>query len=71
MAYLLKRWGLTSHDLLSFGDGGNDIEMLAFAQHSYAMSNASPDLKAIAQKIAPSNDEEGVLSIIEDLLNTA
>ena len=50
---------------LAFGDGGNDREMLQYAKYSYAMRNATEDVKKVAKFSAPSNDEEGVLQILE------
>ncbi|MFZ2735891.1 MAG: HAD hydrolase family protein, partial [Lactococcus raffinolactis] len=51
-----------------FGDGGNDLEMLQFVGHGYAMSNAIPSIKAIADHMIGSNDEDSVLSQIEKIL---
>lgn len=48
MKYLLDLWGMNSDNLMAFGDGGNDIEMLKLAKYSYAMENASPDAKEAA-----------------------
>ncbi|KXT70884.1 Cof-type HAD-IIB family hydrolase [Streptococcus cristatus] len=66
---LLDRWQLSSDNLLAFGDGGNDHEMLALAGYSYAMDNAPEATKQVAKYIAPTNDENGVLSVIAHYLN--
>lgn len=66
---MLKQWGLTGDDLAAFGDGGNDIEMLKFAKYSYAMDNATPEVKAVARFKAPSNNDSGVLKALEKLLS--
>lgn len=71
MKYLLNHWGLDSENLAAFGDGGNDLEMLELAKYSYAMENGSQAAKDVATYLAPSNDQEGVLTIIEELLNQA
>jgi hypothetical protein len=62
---LAERYGFSHDQILAFGDGGNDIEMLAYATHSYAMHNATQDVKAVAKYSAPSNDEDGVHQILE------
>lgn len=62
---LLKSWEISPAELLAFGDGNNDLEMLKLAEQSYAMANGSAEVKKIANYQAPSNDEEGVLAIIE------
>lgn len=64
----LKQWQLSADDLAAFGDGGNDLEMLAFAKHSYAMANGYPEVLATAKYQAPSNDEDGVLTTLKKLL---
>lgn len=46
--------------LIVFGDGRNDIDMFEFADESYAVKNAHPDLKARATAIIAGNDEDGV-----------
>ncbi|MDY3042122.1 MAG: HAD hydrolase family protein [Streptococcus pluranimalium] len=68
MGYLLAKWGLSSDQLATFGYGGNDIEMLAMTDYSYAMANGSNKVKAVANFQALSNDQLGVLTVIEGLL---
>jgi len=55
-------------ETMAFGDGYNDFELLAQAKFSYAMANAFPEVQAKADFIAPSNDESGVLTVIEQKL---
>ena len=38
---LVRRWGISPDQCAAFGDGGNDVEMLAYCRYSYAMANAS------------------------------
>ena len=64
---LVKRWGISPDQCAAFGDGGNDIEMLKYCGFSYAMENASPDVKAAAKYVCPSNEESGVLVALEEL----
>jgi hydroxymethylpyrimidine pyrophosphatase-like HAD family hydrolase len=42
--------------------------MLQYAGLPIAMSNAVPELKQGAKRIAPSNDEDGVAWAIEEIL---
>jgi len=69
MKYLLDLWGISPDNLMTFGDGGNDIEMLKLAKYSYAMENASPDAHEAAKFKAKSNNEDGVLDAIIERLN--
>ena len=65
LTILQEKWGISSDEILAFGDSGNDIEMLAHAYYSYAMENGSEEVKKTARFIAPSNNENGVLEIID------
>ena len=67
LARLVERWGVDPADCAAFGDGGNDIEMLRYVGHPYAMENASDEVKAAAGNVCPSNEEQGVLTVLEDL----
>lgn len=64
---LVKRWGISSKQCVSFGDGENDTEMLKYCGLSYAMENASQKVKDAAKYICPSNEDEGVLVILEKI----
>ncbi|HGI8679940.1 TPA: Cof-type HAD-IIB family hydrolase [Streptococcus agalactiae] len=69
IAILLEKWGLKQDQVMVFGDGGNDVEMLRAANISYAMSNAPEEIKAIAKYQTVSNDQDGVLETIENFLH--
>ena len=64
---LAERWGIDPSEVAVFGDGGNDVEMLRWAGHGYAMANASEEAKAAADQLCPSNEEQGVLITLEEL----
>lgn len=61
--------GIPKDEVLAFGDYLNDYTMLEAAGLSYAMVNGHPDLKAIADEIAPSNNEEGVMQVLRQLFD--
>lgn len=65
---LQRALGITAAQTMAFGDYLNDVELLRAADWSYAMSNAHPDVLAVARHRAPSNADEGVISVIEELL---
>ena len=65
---MLASLNLTLDDLVAFGDGGNDLEMLKAAGLSYAMENGSDEVKKVADKIAPNNNDSGVLKVLADYL---
>lgn len=66
---LQARWGIEDDEVVAFGDSGNDLEMLRQARFGFAMANAIPAAKAAARYRAPENNQEGVLQIIDDVLN--
>ncbi|WP_054634331.1 HAD family hydrolase [Pantoea sp. SGAir0180] len=65
---LAQRWDISHDQVLAFGDGGNDLEMLQQSGYSFAMRNAPQRVKQTARFLAPGNNEEGVLQVIEQML---
>lgn len=65
---LVQRWDLTLDHVVSFGDDVNDVEMVEESGLGVAMSNAVPEVKAVANYITGSNDEDGVAVVLERLL---
>lgn len=57
---LLSKINLTPADLMAFGDGYNDLSMLKFAGVGVAMANAAPEVRADADYVTLSNEEDGV-----------
>lgn len=66
---LQQRWQIADADILAFGDSANDIEMLRHAGYSFAMANGDPAVQAVAHYRAPDNNQQGVLAVIDQLLN--
>ncbi|MEG0364931.1 MAG: HAD-IIB family hydrolase, partial [Erysipelotrichales bacterium] len=66
---LAKELNILPEEIMAFGDGENDIEMLSFAKHSYAMANALPSVKAVSSHITLSNDDDGVYEILKNFIN--
>ena len=67
-AALVLRDMLGCGRIIAFGDSVNDISLFEAADERYAVSNADPRLKALADGIIPSNDEDGVACKLEQLL---
>lgn len=66
--YLQAQLDIPIDSTMVFGDFHNDIQMLERAKYSFAMANAHPDVKKVAQYEAPGNDENGVLNVIENMV---
>lgn len=65
---VMDDYGITSDEVMVFGDYNNDIEMLQLATHSFAMANAHPNVLKTAKYRTLSNDENGVEHILEQVL---
>ncbi|WP_406171321.1 HAD family hydrolase [Streptomyces sp. NBC_00996] len=63
-----RRLGVKAADTIAFGDMPNDIPMFAWAAHAVAMSNAHDELKAVADEVTSSNEEDGIAVVLERLL---
>jgi Cof subfamily protein (haloacid dehalogenase superfamily) len=60
--------GLQPENVMTIGDNFNDVEMLEYAGVGVAMGNAPEGVKAIAQWVAPSVEENGASAAIEEFL---
>ena len=61
---LLTIINLTPADLIAFGDGYNDLSMLKLAGMGVAMENAAPEVRAEADYVTLSNEEDGVAAAL-------
>ncbi|WP_406007983.1 Cof-type HAD-IIB family hydrolase [Streptomyces sp. NBC_00637] len=62
-----RRLGLKAADTIAFGDMPNDIPMFAWASRGVAMANAHEELKAVADEVTTSNDDDGIAVALENL----
>ncbi len=60
IAILADKLGVSLADTIAFGDGDNDREMLRLVGHGVAMGNASQAVKACADEVTASHDEDGI-----------
>ncbi|KAJ1570152.1 hypothetical protein HK096_006181 [Nowakowskiella sp. JEL0078] len=61
--------GISSADVIAFGDMLNDVEMLQYAGIGVAMGNAMNEVKKTADRITLSNDEDGVAVELESIFD--
>ena len=64
LARLAAHLGLSSENCIAFGDGRNDLTMIEAAGVGVAMANAHPDVRAAADDVTLSNDEDGVAAAL-------
>ncbi|MBD5468405.1 MAG: HAD family hydrolase [Lachnospiraceae bacterium] len=62
---LAKLLNIPLSEIVSFGDDRNDMEMLQICGRGVAVSNAVAEVKAVADCVTLSNDEDGVADWIE------
>ena len=55
-------------DTIAFGDSMNDYEMLQTVKYGYAMANAMPPVKEVAYQVIDSNENDGVILKIKEIL---
>jgi len=60
--------GVAREDVAAFGDMPNDVEMLRWAGHGYAMAGGHPEAVAAAGASAPACADDGVARVVEALL---
>ena len=65
---LLTSIGLSTDAMICCGDGYNDLAMIETAGLGVAMANAQPLVKESADYITKSNDEDGVLHVINEFM---
>jgi hydroxymethylpyrimidine pyrophosphatase-like HAD family hydrolase len=61
---------VSKEETMVLGDYHNDIEMMQEANFSFAMENAHADIKELAKYSTKSNDDFGVETILEKLIQS-
>lgn len=69
LALVCEARGVAREDVVAFGDMPNDLPMLSWAGTSYAMANAHPSVIEAADHVAPSNDDDGVATVLVGLFD--
>jgi Cof subfamily protein (haloacid dehalogenase superfamily) len=68
LSKLLKYLGLSKDQMISCGDGYNDVSMIQYAGMGVAMANAQEIVKNAADFITLSNDEDGIAHVINEFM---
>lgn len=69
LATLAADLGIGADEVVAFGDMPNDLPLLEWAGTSYAMANAHPSVLALADHVAPPNDDDGVAAVLTELFD--
>ena len=62
---LAESWQISPEEICAAGDDVNDLAMVREAGLGVAMGNAVDELKAAADRIAPTHDEDGIVQVVE------
>ena len=65
---LAQKLNIQPSEIAAIGDAANDIEMLEYAGLAVAMGNASEEVKAIADIVTDTNENNGVIKAIDQLI---
>ena len=65
LAELCRALGVDPLDTAAFGDGTNDVSMLAAAGVGVAMANGAPETRQAADLVTASNQEDGVAMVLD------
>lgn len=65
LRYLMGEFGLSASQLMAVGDSPNDLEMIKLAGVGVTMENASAEMKAHADYLTDTNNDDGVAKAIE------
>ena len=60
--------GVSRDEVICCGDGYNDKTMIEFAGLGVAMANARDEVLAVADYITSSNDEDGIVEVVEKFI---
>jgi len=68
VSVIANHFGIRPQEVICVGDAGNDIAMIRYAGLGVAMGNATEDVKAEADYITLTNEEDGVAHVIEKFM---
>jgi len=70
LAFVAERLGFTREGTVAFGDGENDIELVAWAGYGIAVANAHERVLEAADLVCPRDEDEGVAQVLEAYLDS-
>src|SRR5699024_1999493 len=65
---LAHYYHIPQEQIIAFGDGDNDLEMIDYAGVGVAMENGIDELKHIANYVTNTNEASGVAGFLEEYL---
>ena len=60
-----KMMNISKNEIMAFGDGENDMEMLQYAHVGIAMGNANDEVKVVSDYVTDTVDKDGILKALQ------
>ena len=70
LAFVAEHLGFAAEHTIAFGDGENDLELLAWAGYAVSVENGFEELRARADWLCPPAEDEGVAQTLEAFLDS-
>ncbi len=67
---LARQWDIDESAICAVGDDINDVPMIRAAGLGVAMGNAPATVKAAADRVAPSHDDDGLVQVVEWMMES-
>lgn len=68
LSQVCSRLGVPAAHVMAIGDSLNDMEMVQWAGHGFAMGNADPQLRAVANRFTTANVADGFAEAVQNVL---
>lgn len=62
--FMEQHLGISTEQVIAFGDNFNDLDMLQYAGLSVAMGNAPDAIKQVAKEVTATNNEDGIALVL-------
>ncbi len=69
MSKLIQKYKIKQKDTVAIGDHFNDVDMIQYAGLGVAMGNAPEQVKDMADELTMTNDQNGVMAVLEKYFN--
>ena len=66
---VMRKKGIKPEEVIYFGDNFNDVECLEAVKYPVVVENGLPDVKSLAWRVAPTNNDDGVAFELKNILN--
>lgn len=66
---LQNKFNIANDEIMTFGDNENDLSMLTLTPYGYVVDNAEKKIKQKVTHFTESNNDEGVLNVLDQLVS--